>query len=293
MRIAVKSMKVLISACYYGLILVPRRFLAEVLGRRRGRTIVLVYHGVRNEERDSFAKQMGVLARAGTPSALLTRWPEGSGHARVCVTFDDGFANLMRNALPILAERRIPATVFVCSGNLGDLPRWAMATDCPDRDQRLMTAAQVGSLDGSRVAVGSHTVSHADLATLADEDAMKELSESRTALEKIVERPVDLLAYPYGRYTRGTAELARRAGYRRACTIDPCTSRCGDESFQMGRFSADPSDWSIEFWLKVRGAYGWLPVVQRLKRRLGGPLRARPAWMARGGPIGQQSDASS
>ncbi len=36
----------------------------------------------------------------------------------------------------------------------------------------------------------------------------------------------------------------------------------------MGRVRVDPTDWPLEFHLKLMGAYRWLPMAIALKRRL-------------------------
>jgi peptidoglycan/xylan/chitin deacetylase (PgdA/CDA1 family) len=64
--------------------------------------------------------------------------------------------------------------------------------------------------------IGSHTVSHADLAKLDDADALKELVDSRAVLEKQLRRPVKWFAFPFGsqaNFRREHANLVARAGF--------------------------------------------------------------------------------
>ena len=92
---------------------------------------VLVYHRVlpapdplRASEPDleQFRREMRVLADCFRPLSLADAvaalstddFPPGG----VCVTFDDGYEDNLRLALPILREFGIPATVFVASGFL-------------------------------------------------------------------------------------------------------------------------------------------------------------------------------
>ncbi|MEK9772083.1 MAG: polysaccharide deacetylase family protein, partial [Opitutae bacterium] len=37
----------------------------------------------------------------------------------ICLTFDDGYYDNFSEALPILEKYQIPATIFVCTGNIG------------------------------------------------------------------------------------------------------------------------------------------------------------------------------
>jgi hypothetical protein len=43
--------------------------------------------------------------------------------------------------------------------------------------------------------------------------------------------------------------------------------RCPGE-FVLGRISVEPTDWALEFRLKLLGAYRWLPQAIALKRKL-------------------------
>lgn len=70
-----------------------------------------------------FAEQMAYLRQHMQPlplSELVEQAMVGSLPPRaVTVTFDDGYADNLHEAFPVLAEHRIPATLFVTSGILG------------------------------------------------------------------------------------------------------------------------------------------------------------------------------
>jgi hypothetical protein len=79
---------------------------------------------------------------------------------------------------------------------------------------------------------------------------------------------VTLFAFPYGEHDARVVQACRDAGYERAFSIvagdvDPCR---GD--FVRGRIAVDPGDGRLEFYLKMRGAYGWLPRMSAIKRSL-------------------------
>ena len=74
------------------------------------------------------------------------------------------------------------------------------------------------------VTVGAHSVSHCNLAKLAEDVAAQELAMSRARIEQALQRPVLHLAYPYGdREAAGTREfgLAATAGFKTAVTTRP------------------------------------------------------------------------
>src|SRR5918994_1325565 len=90
-----------------------------------------------------FAEQLAVLARMAHPLSMdevpdllaRGRLPKRS----VVVTFDDGYADVLHRAKPLLAQFGIPATVFVISGAFGRELWW-------DRLDRVASTA--ANLDG-------------------------------------------------------------------------------------------------------------------------------------------------
>ncbi len=101
--------------------------------------IILLYHRVADATFDPqllcvspkhFAEQMEILRAAFRPNSLrtlserklLNLWPPRT----VVVTFDDGYADNLVNAKPILQQYDIPATVFVTTEFIGgkQLPYW-------------------------------------------------------------------------------------------------------------------------------------------------------------------------
>jgi D-inositol-3-phosphate glycosyltransferase len=67
--------------------------------------------------------------------------------------------------------------------------------------------------------IGAHTMSHRWLTTLTDEDAYREIVDSREYLEKVIKAPVTSFCYPAGKHTRAHARMAERAGYTLSRTV--------------------------------------------------------------------------
>jgi peptidoglycan/xylan/chitin deacetylase (PgdA/CDA1 family) len=110
--------------------------------RNRRRLLILMYHGVVPRPLDpfcwhmlpvdSFRRQVDWVARRYRVlplSEALARLRDGTLPPRACaITFDDGFANDLEVADPVLRERALPATVFLATGAIGGgEPLW------PDR----------------------------------------------------------------------------------------------------------------------------------------------------------------
>jgi peptidoglycan/xylan/chitin deacetylase (PgdA/CDA1 family) len=97
-----------------------------------GRVVILLYHRVAELPTDpqllsvspaNFSEHLQILQRYGNPISLqaVGKFIEQrfTKSHRVSVTFDDGYADNLHNAKPLLEKYGVPATVFVTSGYLG------------------------------------------------------------------------------------------------------------------------------------------------------------------------------
>lgn len=106
-----------------------RGYLRRFRAGHRPRSVVLVYHSIAAVPSDPweihipparFAEQLEAVRREFRPVALedlAASVRSGSiPRSAVAVTFDDGYANNLTEAVPLLERHSIPATVFVTSG---------------------------------------------------------------------------------------------------------------------------------------------------------------------------------
>jgi peptidoglycan/xylan/chitin deacetylase (PgdA/CDA1 family) len=246
----------------------------RLLGSRRG-TVVLCYHGVSDRQRSGFIWQMNHLADRAIDAADLEAAPRQDAPCpRVLVTFDDAFANLLGNALPIMQQLEIPATVFAVPGNLAAPPSWPVPpgdTVTLERQERIMSSNDIRAAQSTLCRFGSHTLSHPDLTTLTSESLYEELVQSRIQLQRILQQNVEDIALPFGSYNRTVLAAARAAGYKRVFTLDACLRSVAPGV--IGRFPMTPDVWRVEFRLTCAGAYAWLRPWRQLLRRL---RRQRP-----------------
>ncbi len=166
------------------------------------------------------------------------RAPEAG--ATVAITFDDAYRGTMSAGLEELSRRDLPATVFVPTGLLGadgfwwdrlvptsddalhpeirdhalwklggrgpEVLRWARQQGIPvgtvPDHARPVSESELRDLsERGRIALGAHSVSHANLAGLPTSEADRELRESREWIrEALPTRFTDWVAYPYGLY---------------------------------------------------------------------------------------------
>jgi peptidoglycan/xylan/chitin deacetylase (PgdA/CDA1 family) len=184
---------------------------------------VLTYHYVRvnPDPRDrlgfnlsvtpaDFAAQMDWLARNGYHPittedlyAYLNR-TRGLPSRPVILTFDDGYADFYTTALPILRSHDFKATAYIVSGFVGR--------------GGYMTADQIREADHSGIEIGSHSVSHANLAGASAANVRSQVADSKRYLEQLLGHPVNAFCYPSGKHSATVANAVAAAGYHDATT---------------------------------------------------------------------------
>lgn len=170
-----------------------------------------------------FAAHMRSLARRGITGIslcqLLDGW-EGKGPLPprpVVLTFDDGFANLLPHAAPLLAELEFRATIFAISGRCGQTNDWPdQAPGIPRLP--LLSWQELAQMAAAGFEIGAHTVSHRRLTTLSSEEARREIVESKTTIEDRLGRAVTTFAYPFGLMNAASRECTRE-NFRGACGV--------------------------------------------------------------------------
>ena len=96
-------------------------------------------------------------------------------------------------------------------------------------------------LDPRVVTIGSHTLSHPILTSLAPDEIDLELRESRSVLEHQLQREVKNFCYPNGDLDDDAVQAARRY-YASAVTVQPGSFESDVDPHLMPRFPAQPRD---------------------------------------------------
>jgi peptidoglycan/xylan/chitin deacetylase (PgdA/CDA1 family) len=222
--------------------------------RAAGRIVVLCYHSVHptnafaSATPRQFDEQMSwikdhcevvplrdALDRARCPRTRFSK-------PVVSVTFDDGYDDNARHALPVLLRHGIRAAFYVTTGFI-DADPTVMEHMRRMRGMPVvaLTWKQVSEMREAGMDVGSHTLTHPNLAELDDERVLIELRDSRRALEDRLGEGVDSLAYPYGipgpHVTARTVAMARRCGYRTGMSILYRDVRQDDDPLNVPRIA--------------------------------------------------------
>ncbi|WP_251093443.1 polysaccharide deacetylase family protein [Streptomyces sp. Caat 7-52] len=226
---------------------------------------IAMYHSVGDRSDDPYRvtvtpdrleAQLRWLRRRGlrgvSVAELLAARVRGAGRDLVGLTFDDGYADFLANALPLLRRWECTATLFVLPGRFGGDNAW----DPLGPRKPLLTADGIRRVAAAGVEIGSHGLTHVDLTRADDALLEAETVGSRAVLEELTGAPVTGFCYPYGTVDRRAVEAVRAAGYRYACAVDP-----GELSgpHVLPRVHIGQNDTAVRLFLKRR--------LHRLRRR--------------------------
>ena len=259
-----RKLKLTTSLVYYCAQVVWRATLS-VMGRSPvPRLVILYYHGVENNYRFEFGRQMDMLARSANVVPADFQGTLSSKKINVAITFDDAFQSLVFNALPELASRCFHSTVFVPVGLIGRTPNWFTDVGFMNLQEVVMTADQIKTLSPTLVSIGSHGVQHLHLSRIDRNQAKDEIEKSRDELKDLIGRDVELFAFPYGDYDGQVTEICKSAGYKYAYSTTGESVDVLKSDYVRARVKVDPSDSQMEFFLKIHGSYDWLLKIKSI-----------------------------
>ena len=268
-----------------------------------------------------FRQQMETLARRCTPVGmddvlLFARGEKALPAQCFAVTFDDGYADNLEIAAPIMEKLGIPGAFYITVGYIEtenlpwavrvrhafattkqkswtapngstfsfyepDVRGGAFAQSCQHLSALTGTAQeaavtkieqqlnvprftqpdmmlkwqQVRELAKRGHVVGSHTVSHPNLAHVKDDAELRhELAESKRQLDSQLGSPVRHFSYPVPalkpHWTSRTVEVSREAGYATAVTTNPGLVNRDDDPLSLHRvrpaYDMDEFKWVLE-----------------------------------------------
>jgi peptidoglycan/xylan/chitin deacetylase (PgdA/CDA1 family) len=202
---------------------------------------------------ERFAERLNALRAAGLVPAALDDLPTELNHGagRFSVTFDDGYAHVIANALPVLRQQNLRAIQFIVAGKLGGQNDWDIAKG--DAAERLMDAAQIREWLAAGQTIGSHSLTHPNLRKISRDQAREEISASRKRLEDLFSVPVRHFCYPYGSYDAAIQELVQAAGYLTASTMKHGFNVAGSDIFQLRRVAAlSAGELAAKAWHRLR-----------------------------------------
>ncbi len=205
-----------------------------------------MYHSITDSSADPYAvttdnlhKQLSWLEEHGFEVVslahllqLIQKQEHSSLYKTVVITFDDGCADFISNALPVLLDHGATATVFLVTGMFGGTTKWN--THGPD--VRLMTKDEALHIKSQGISLGSHTATHMNLAVADSSDLQRQLEESYDVLTHLGES-FHTLSYPWGQWSPQIASTVKSSGYECALIVGEQTSFTTDNIYSLPRIT--------------------------------------------------------
>lgn len=256
---------------------------------------VLMYHEI-NEPAEAwshlavspaaFKAQLAFLEGAGYTAltagafAELVSKGERARPRTVVITFDDGFEDFHKYAVPALVEHGFTGTVFVTTGWIQDAGMDAAA----NRPGHMLSWSQIAEVVDAGMEVGAHSVRHPQLDQIPAPTLREELYSSKAELEDRLGVPVPGLAYPFGYSSLAVREMARAVNYGYGYAVRNAIANEASELFRLPRLTIHNSTDLAEFRRLIDGQLsltvvrdraltaGW-SAVRRSRARFNGAAR--------------------
>jgi peptidoglycan/xylan/chitin deacetylase (PgdA/CDA1 family) len=210
-------------------------------------TPVLMYHAIGKPLDRRFrpwaimpsllSEHLALLSESGYEMVGLSEWTRRPiGRKYVVLTFDDGYADFMDHALPLLTAFQARATAYVVTGYVGGRAQW-LPFDL-ERHRPLMTWDDLRSAARCGVEIGSHGHRHIELDTVPSATAEADVQASRTALTEQGLHP-ESFCYPFGYVNRTVRDIVVRAGFSNACIVGRGLADPGRDLLRVRRLAID------------------------------------------------------
>lgn len=234
---------------------------------------VLIYHQVGSGlgrqmevETDDFARQLDWLMvhrEVVDLDTAIERWDEPGSENLVVLTFDDGYLDTWTTAFPLLAERRLPFTLYLTTAPIESGEPLDLAA--PIRWEH------VGEMLGSGlVTVGAHTHTHPDLRSLDRAAVEHEVVTSNQLIrDRLGVEPVHF-TYPWG-YWSEVAEGVLADHYASVTIAAPRTIEVPADRLRLPRVPIQLSDGFRFFPARLGGGLRAEELVRRRLRGYTGP----------------------
>lgn len=196
-----------------------------------------------------FAQQMRWLKRFGyTGLSMQDLMPylRGEKHGKVIgITFDDGYQNVLHNALPVLQALGFTSTNYIVSNHLSGDNFWDHHKGIPR--SALMSEAELHQWLAAGQEIGSHTMDHVHLPEISAAQAQQQIQQSKIDLENRFQVEVTAFCYPYGHYNATIQQWTQNSGYTNATTTARGLALNTDNPFELPRVTVSRSTHLLRF----------------------------------------------
>jgi peptidoglycan/xylan/chitin deacetylase (PgdA/CDA1 family) len=239
--------------------------------KHRG-VVVLLYHRVGGGsaleidlDPGRFAEQLAVLAPRAVPLGDALDALDGPAPAvdPIAVTFDDGSADVVDVAVPLLVEAGVTATLYLATGYVEE------QRELPGAGRPPSWAGLADAVATGRLEIGSHTHGHVLLDRLSPSEAAADLDRATGLIEdRLGVTPLDF-AYPKAVAPSPAVDALVRERFRSAALAGTRPNPYGaTDRFRLARSPVQVADGMRWFRAKADGGMAFEDTLRRrLNRR--------------------------
>ena len=164
---------------------------------------VLSYHSINDDNSplslkiNFFENQLKYLKKKGFKTINFDE-TDKKENKTIIITFDDGYKDILYNALPILKKYNFKATSFLVTNFIGDYNYWDKKKADYNKKE-LMNETDINEWISNGMSIGSHSHYHSDLTTISESNLINELDFSKKILEDKFNNNNNIFCYPYGK----------------------------------------------------------------------------------------------
>jgi len=174
---------------------------------------IVSYHSINNENcpislnLEEFEKQL-VFFKKNNFQSIHFNEIKNTSKKKFIITFDDGYKDLITNALPLLKKYNFKATCLIISNLIGKRNIWDEFNK-NIKDKELMNLSDINYWLKNGMKIGSHSKNHKKLTKLDDKEKIDEIINSKNELESLTGTTIDSFCYPYGLYNENVVNIVK------------------------------------------------------------------------------------
>ena len=174
---------------------------------------IVSYHSINNENcpislnLEEFEKQL-VFFKKNNFQSIHCNEIKNTSKKKFIITFDDGYKDLITNALPLLKKYNFKATCLIISNLIGKRNIWDEFNE-NIKDKELMNLSDINYWLKNGMKIGSHSKNHKKLTKLDEKEKIDEIINSKNELESLTGTTIDSFCYPYGLYNENVVNIVK------------------------------------------------------------------------------------